>query len=189
MEGKNDLNEDLAIPQRKNTVTYDELRRKNRDEYAKTHYGPQRYVWNIRTHCEIKVSSANWKIFSNIHFDSQNQPGEAAAGQPQSASSGSYNTNPGPTPGPFINQSPSDDRRANFRSRVDDDSKGGQKVGPKNRYGMDELQFWGSNYLFELKKCFKFYRWCLVGIDVGPQTKHKQKSIWKVCTQMPHVDF
>lgn len=60
-----------------------------------------------------------------------------AAGQPQSASSGSYNT----TPGPFINQSPSDDRRANFRSRVDDDSKGGQKVGPKNRYGMDELQF------------------------------------------------
>lgn len=37
MEGKNDLNEDLIIPQRKNTVTYDELRRKNRDDHAKSH--------------------------------------------------------------------------------------------------------------------------------------------------------
>lgn len=34
MEGKNDLNEELAIPTRKNTVTYDELRQKNRDRYA-----------------------------------------------------------------------------------------------------------------------------------------------------------
>lgn len=40
MEGSNDLNEDLAIPTRKNTVTYDELRQKNRDEYAKNHYSP-----------------------------------------------------------------------------------------------------------------------------------------------------
>lgn len=39
-EGTNDLNEDLVIPQRKNTVTYDELRQKNRDDYAKAHYGP-----------------------------------------------------------------------------------------------------------------------------------------------------
>lgn len=37
MEGTNDLNEELAIPTRKNTVTYDELRQKNRDEYARTH--------------------------------------------------------------------------------------------------------------------------------------------------------
>lgn len=44
MEGTNDLNEDLVIPQRKNTVTYDELRRKNRDDYAKSHY---RYVERI----------------------------------------------------------------------------------------------------------------------------------------------
>ncbi|XP_055320092.1 OCIA domain-containing protein 1 [Sitodiplosis mosellana] len=41
MEGKNDLNEELAIPTRKNTVTYDELRQKNRDEYAKSHQAPQ----------------------------------------------------------------------------------------------------------------------------------------------------
>lgn len=37
MEGNNDLNEELAIPTRKNTITYDELRQKNRDEYAKSH--------------------------------------------------------------------------------------------------------------------------------------------------------
>lgn len=41
MEGNNDLNEELAIPTRKNTVTYDELRQKNRDEYAKTHQAPR----------------------------------------------------------------------------------------------------------------------------------------------------
>lgn len=44
MEGNNDLNEDLVIPQHKNAVTYDELRRKNRDDYAKNHYGSNKYV-------------------------------------------------------------------------------------------------------------------------------------------------
>ncbi|XP_031641006.1 OCIA domain-containing protein 1-like [Contarinia nasturtii] len=41
MEGKNDLNEELKIPTRKNTVTYDELRQKNRDEFARTQNQPQ----------------------------------------------------------------------------------------------------------------------------------------------------
>lgn len=101
MEGKNDLNEDLVIPQRKNTVTYDELRRKNRDDYAKSHYGPG-----------------------------------AGSGPPQPPSPGAYNSNP--TPGPFSSQPPSDidRRRANLRSRHDDDTADGAKTGPKNRYGM-----------------------------------------------------
>lgn len=43
MEGKNDLNEELAIPTRKNAVTYDELRKRNRDEYAKSHSNPPPY--------------------------------------------------------------------------------------------------------------------------------------------------
>lgn len=40
MEGKNDLNEDFAIPTRKNAISYDELRQKNRDEYMRTHNQP-----------------------------------------------------------------------------------------------------------------------------------------------------
>lgn len=48
MEGSNDLNEDLNIPTRKNTVTYDELRQKNRDEFSKNQYRspqPQLVEW------------------------------------------------------------------------------------------------------------------------------------------------
>lgn len=46
MEGKNDINEDLNIPSRKNTVTYDELRQKNRDEYMKNQ--PSSYYRYVR---------------------------------------------------------------------------------------------------------------------------------------------
>lgn len=48
MEGSNDLNEDLNIPTRKNIVTYDELRQKNRDEFSKNQYRspqPQLVEW------------------------------------------------------------------------------------------------------------------------------------------------
>lgn len=53
MEGSNDLNEDLMIPQRNNTVSYDELRRKNRDDHARSHqYTP--YTWvRLRACVEI----------------------------------------------------------------------------------------------------------------------------------------
>lgn len=36
-EGTNDINEDLNIPTRKNFVSYDELRQKNRDDFNKSH--------------------------------------------------------------------------------------------------------------------------------------------------------
>lgn len=77
-------------------------------------------------------------MFSKIHFNSQNQPGGAAAGQaPPPPPPGSYNTNP--TPGPFINPPTSDldRRRANFRSRTDENDA--QKAGPKNRYGIENI--------------------------------------------------
>lgn len=50
MEGSNDLNEDLAIPIRKNTVTYDELRQKNRDEYAKAYHQPASVPYYQQAH-------------------------------------------------------------------------------------------------------------------------------------------
>lgn len=80
------------------------------------------------------------KIFPKIHF-SPNQSAEAAAPQPPSPGAyGQYNSNP--TPGPFVSQPASDidRRRANLRSKMDDDLSGGQKTGPKNRYGMENVR-------------------------------------------------
>lgn len=115
------------------TMSYDERTETNmqRENITAQRGMRQRRVWY--------ANKADWKWFPKIYFNSQNQPAGVPPGQQQLPSSpppGSYNTNP--TPGPFNNQFPSDidRRRADFRSRMDDDLNGGQKTGPKNRYGM-----------------------------------------------------
>lgn len=55
MEGSNDLNEDLVIPIRKNTVTYDELRQKNREEYSKNQFNTSRLSF---AQCGLIVKAA-----------------------------------------------------------------------------------------------------------------------------------
>lgn len=114
MGGSNDLNEDLAIPTRKTTVTYDELRQKNRDEYAKNH-------------SQNRPSSVPY-----YQQTTQPPPSPANSLGPLNPPNGSYN----PT-GPSDN----DRRRAYSRTKGEEDagvSTSGQG-GPKNKYGMCEL--------------------------------------------------
>lgn len=78
MEGSNDLNEDLVIPQRKSIVTYDELRQKNRDDYARSHYGSNRYATIVATQLLIIAGVAFiwcslWVVYCWFcHFQAKN---------------------------------------------------------------------------------------------------------------------
>lgn len=87
----------------------------------------------------------NWKIIQKYYFSSNQSAGVQTAASPQpQPPSGAYGN---PTPGPFVSQPPSDidRRRANLRSRMDDDLNAGQKTGPKNRYGRKNI--WKFNNL------------------------------------------
>lgn len=117
MEGNNDLNEDLEIPTRKTTVTYDELRQKNRADYAKNHYQQPASVPYYQDRQSVQPSHSS--------------PPTNLSG-PLNPPAGSYN----PT-GPPDN----DRRRAYSKIRGEDDagvSDRGQG-GPKNRYGICEF--------------------------------------------------
>lgn len=114
------MNEELAIPTRKNTITYDELRQKNRDEYAKSHNQaprqtspPYKWEWEQEYFFDWK-----WFLKKCFRFHSQGTDGAANITPPI----GSYN--------PTLDS----DRRRNFRTRGEDEAVAGQS-GPKNRYG------------------------------------------------------